>query len=91
MLTTNSVKMAVHLSLFRKPTNLHMAALQSCNSPGILTCAAPHPTKLVIKLFSKLGCVCSKVRDFKDVVGVPSEQTLYQSKCRLPGAACLSR
>lgn len=60
-------------------------------SSGIQTCVALHPTKLVVKLFLKLGCVCGKLRDFKDVIGVPSEQAFYQSGCRLPGAASFSR
>lgn len=58
---------------------------------GIQTCTELQPTKLVIKLVSKLGCVCSKLRDFKDVIGVPSEQAFHQSECRLPGASNLSR
>lgn len=104
MLITHNVRMAAHLPLSRKPTKLHMPAPQNwALRAGVLVRVAhgallrytdlcsTAPTKLVIKLFSKLGCVCSKLRDFKDVIGVPSEQAFYQSGCRLPGAASLSR
>lgn len=54
-------------------------------SSGLQTYAAPLP-KLGIKLFSKLGCVCSKLRDFKDVIGVPSEQTFISASADCLGA-----